>query len=288
MNGYIKKHWRGDQSLLRSLGLNTVCLSLCLIYLLSLFSKLLKEYLGVSDLAIMVVSVTIGINVLVWQSVGAFRAAHKRIESYGSSANLYGALALVLTCGVYVFTNILDQFVGDIDYAQQEIEEYKPPKPSHRLTLHESGVITLTGDIDYGASREMRALLQQSISSTQLILNSEGGVIAEARGLAKVVKDNQLNTSVSSRCYSACTIVFIAGQQRSLKPNAQLGFHQYSKPPLPWINLHEEQLRDLQYFKEKNVAPWFLDKIYTAKHHDIWIPSINTLVEAGVVTYNMR
>jgi len=113
-------------------------------------------------------------------------------------------------------------------------------------------------------------------------------LIAEAQGLANVVKDYQLNTSVLTYCHSACSLVFISGKQRDLGKNAQLGFHQYevySKAPLPWIEPIAEQRKDLAYFKEKNVAAWFLDKIYTTEPPDIWIPSQRTLIAARVITH---
>jgi hypothetical protein len=62
--------------------------------------------------------------------------------------------------------------------------------------------------------------------------------LGEAEKLYETIKSRNLATYTSSRCYSACTIAFIAGHERWLKQNAKLGFH---APAFPGMSREELQ-----------------------------------------------
>lgn len=287
MNSYIGEHWRGQHSLPRALGLNTVAVTIILVFLLSGITSWIEENQLLSDNLTLSLLLLFWIVVLCWQAVGAFRTATKRIASFGSTANYYIVFATTLFCTLIALGSLATQYGETIDYTQRAVDAYVPIKPSYALTINQSEQMVLTGDIGHGATSSLLKLLAVSPNSTQLVLDSDGGLIAEARGLANVVKKHQLNTTVSNRCYSACTIIFIAGIERNLDANGALGFHQYyveSKSPLPWINPVAEQAKDLAYFQEKHVADWFMERAYSTPHSTIWTPSIDTLLAAGVIT----
>lgn len=223
---------------------------------------------------------------LIWQTIGGFRSATRRIEEFGSSAHYYVVLVVVLICGTSIFGKIASLSGGSIDYRQAAVDAYTPPERQFELGMNEAGVLVFNGDIDRTATVALRKIARGLNSGTQLTLNSKGGLIVEARGMANTVKEFGLHTHVNEHCYSACTLVFIAGAERSLGLQGELGFHQYdvvSQTPLPWIVLKEEQEKDLAYFQEKNVAGWFLEKAYSAAHRSIWIPRRDELIAAGII-----
>jgi len=225
--------------------------------------------------------------ILLWQAVGAFRSATNVITRYGSSASYYGVLAVVLISCTFILGSFVTLSAGFIDYQQQAVDAYKPPKPNFKIISSSTSGLIFDGDIDRGATKALRKAAQSLPAETRLSLNSMGGLIVEARGMANVVNEFGLSTRVVQRCYSACTLVFIAGAQRSLGEQAELGFHQYdvySQSPLPWIVPEEEQEKDLKRFRDKQVADWFLEKAYNTPHESIWVPLRDELVSAGVVT----
>ncbi len=287
MRRYISTHWQGHQTLSRALVLNTITLNLLLIVAIQHSTDWLKDNLTTTDFTLLLWLIPLWTLVLAWQTVGVFRSASQRIKNYGSAANFYAALAVMLTSIALALSNIANQMGNDIDYLQRGVDEYKPAMPTFSLEHINANTLLLRGDIGFGATRQLRALINEYPAVNELLLESEGGVIVEARGLANLVKENQLNTTVTTRCFSACTIVFIAGDKRTLQQSAKLGFHQYkvdSISQLPWINPDEEQSKDLAFFEEKDVAEWFLKKMYDTPHNEIWTPSIDTLVRAGVIT----
>lgn len=287
MASYIKDHWYGKQSLTRSLAFNTIASNIGLLLAISYSTNWLKAHSTVSDSTLLFCLIPLWALILTWQSVGSFRSASKRIKNYGSSANFYAALAVTLLSVVLALSSIANQMGEEIDYVQRGVDEYRPAEPTYTLELNSDDELILRGDIGYGATRQMKSLIEQNPAITQVLLESDGGLIVEARGIANLITENNLNTAVATRCYSACTIVFIAGVERKLNQHAQLGFHQYKLDSayLPWIKPKEEQSKDLAYFEAKNVEPWFLETIYNTPHSEIWTPSKAVLLDAGVVTH---
>ncbi len=55
-------------------------------------------------------------------------------------------------------------------------------------------------------------------------LNSRGGLLQESRDLAALIEERELSTYSSSQCLGSCMIPFLAGKQRLLHSDAQLGF----------------------------------------------------------------
>lgn len=286
MGSYISEHWNGQHSLTRSLGLNTIAFNIFTVFVFSYLTDWIQLYWTIPEPALLLALVLFWSTVLCWQTVGAFRSATRHIKNYGSVTSYYVVLAVILSSVIFTFASVATQYGAKIDYVQQGVDEYRAPEPTFDLSVDQLNQLTLSGDIGYGATEKLTSLLEQNTKSNLLILNSDGGLIIEARGLANVIKEHKLNTRVSKRCYSACTIAFIAGHKRSLAINAQLGFHQYNldSAPLPWIEPLKEQSKDLRYFDEKNVPAWFMKKAYSTPHSSIWTPSKDILFSAGVIT----
>ncbi|WP_157599994.1 hypothetical protein [Saccharospirillum impatiens] len=161
--------------------------------------------------------------------------------------------------------------------------------PRYDLALSHSGkLIHLTGYIDFGVTQALATLLAQEDQATHLRLQSQGGLIAEARGLVRLVEEFGLTTSASGDCASACTLVFIAGQTRYLEPEARLGFHRYAQqsPVMEFLMKQDpvvEQQRDLNLFRRVDVDEAFLARIMETSHQQMWYPTISELFSSGVV-----
>lgn len=287
MSAYISDHWRGQHSLARSLVVNTIALNVGMVTVFSYLTSWIEVNWTVPNNALLICLILFWIVVLCWQAVGAFRAASVRIQNFGSASHYYCVFAVILACAFFTLASVATQYGDKIDYVQQGVDEYQVPESTFNISRTGSNNLLLSGDIGYGATKKLASLIEQHPQSTLLLLNSDGGLIVEARGLANLIKKHHLDTRVLHRCYSACTIAFIAGNERSLAENALLGFHQYnldSKSPMPWISPSEEQAKDLRYFQEKNIPDWFMEQAYSTPHSTIWTPARSTLLSAGVIT----
>lgn len=148
------------------------------------------------------------------------------------------------------------------------------------------GLVRLRGVIDFGITRDLEALLLTAPRVRVIRLESAGGRVAEARGLAKLVVRFALDTSASGECSSACTLVLLSGRTRYLESGARLGFHQYGlHSPLIgiFVDPAAEQARDEALFGHHDIDPAFLVQVAATPHREMWFPWPDELLEAGVV-----
>lgn len=90
------------------------------------------------------------------------------------------------------------------------------------------GVIALNGDIDVNSALSFRRALQAAPDAKLVTLNSRGGNVQMGLLIADDIHQRKLATYIpkGSKCYSACSFVFLAGDER--KVDGELGLHQIS------------------------------------------------------------
>ena len=153
----------------------------------------------------------------------------------------------------------------------------------------------------------LEGLLKSEPSIKQIELNSAGGDIEAAFYIADLIIDYELDTNVSGTCESACTLVLLAGEKRTVERGSWVGFHQSywdapyiedyferNKDSEGWSNAfdfaswlygdtQQEVLRNLQYFVERGVDAGFAIKTMKATSDDMWYPRRKELEAAGVI-----
>ena len=141
-----------------------------------------------------------------------------------------------------------------------------------------------------------------------LRVTGPGGYGPAGRVISDYLLRHSINTVAFGECYSACARIFLGGKSRMLAPGATLGFHR------PWIvKESEKRFYEANRIKEKweeefDYVPWIYDvaigdvvegitflrgrgvemdfilKIYSTSSYDMWEPSREELLEAGVLT----
>ena len=154
---------------------------------------------------------------------------------------------------------------------------------------------------------ELDALLKSEQSIKEIELNSVGGDVEAAFYMADLIIDYELDTNVNGTCESACTLMLLAGERRTVERGSWVGFHQSywdapyiqgyferNKDTKGWSNAFEfaswmyedtqrEVLRNLQYFVERGVDAGFAIKTMKATSDDMWYPRRKELEAAGVI-----
>ncbi len=192
---------------------------------------------------------------------------------------------LLLTC-TFLFSMLQNPV-----YAQNKLVEGLSLNKSHErkfsLTYNqEYQRLQINGTMEIGILLAFKNMLLKHPNVTTVAFNSNGGNVYQARGLAKIITSNELNTYVSKGCYSACTIAYVAGENRTISPNGKLGFHQYnmkSKMLNQRFDIEKEQTKDLAYFKSRISDNTFIKKIFSSKNSDLWVPEHQDLLNSGVI-----
>jgi len=283
---YIKQHWRGNFSLVYAFWVNLVLLFILLgILELFLFPPYIENESAVTA-AVIAYFIVVKLIVYPWQVIGVLRICDLRIKSdTGRSWATAAQIALVVSLAVTLLATIETWQSLQVFKRDMQLEEVSSPEPLYSLDLIErETLIHLRGPFQIGITNRVADMIERYPEITGIILDSEGGQIYEGRGLARLIRDNNLQTFSLDQCLSSCTTAFVAGTTRTLGINARLGFHQYKTYSLiPSIDVVAEQAKDMAIFVEQGVSSEFLEKIFIQPPKSMWWPEIDELINAGVV-----
>ncbi len=183
-----------------------------------------------------------------------------------------------------------------------------------KFTIDQSKLIYDTENIDDWENAEINEedpdiffqLLSENPQITTVQLNSAGGLQADAYEISDLIIDFDLDTHVNGICHSSCTILFLAGNKRTVERGSTLGFHQLHWPAesqreyyeyyfgtdwndefeyAEWLynDAQATILLDMEYLLERGVEPSFAIKTLQADSYDMWIPRRKELLKAGVI-----
>ena len=154
--------------------------------------------------------------------------------------------------------------------------------------LRDGTELEMVGAVSSASAAEVARVLDQNPRLTVLQLTSEGGEMQAAFRLQKKVHDRALTTYVPSICVSACTLIFLAGRERYMSPEAKLGFHQATFIPQTSASQGGDAVKSNQEMKawmlQQGVAPGFVDHVMATPNESVWLPTADELLKARVVT----
>lgn len=279
---YLGEHFRGRQSLAHSFWVNFVALASVLY-----FAGTTVRDIAATDarfLAGFLAFLFINVLIYSWQVFGVWRASERALQEHAWFLWARGAQVVVVLSVLVILGQILA-------YVHLSVQTDAPPPadddvPGYVLDLSPDGaVVTLSGNIDFGVTRDMKRMLENDPRIGTVSLDSPGGLVSEARGLAKLITRRKLATYVQGSCSSACTQVYISGEPRFLGPDARLGFHSYrldSPYSAIFMDPAAEQRNDLALFRDRQVDPEFLERVLNTPHDTMWFPSHDELLESGI------
>ena len=98
-------------------------------------------------------------------------------------------------------------------------------------TLEDGGqVLVLDGEITPMTSYTFQSLLEHADVEGLVIAQSPGGNLLAAHQIGRAIAAKRINTAVLVSCRSACVDIFIAGRERSMARESELGLHAASDP----------------------------------------------------------
>jgi GYF domain 2 len=215
-NNFIARNWRGEFSLATTYWLfgflGNLFAGLLAVAVIAAFQSGGGYQPTAIFAAILLTWVGIGV-VAVWQSVGVWRSANRHIKArviagkkspwatLAKVAVVLGILRLgatfVSSGGPQLWETGRMSFLGD------------PGIPAYAIRAMRNGTeAEITGGFKYGLTDDFLKIFGASPQIKVVHLDSLGGRVGEAIKLNKVIRDKGLDTYVSSRCASACTVAF--------------------------------------------------------------------------------
>ena len=177
-----------------------------------------------------------------------------------------------------------------------------PASTTPAIQLSPDGeTIYLVGELTEGSFLKFDAALLDAPKVRRVYLASIGGLTIEGRLIAALVRKRRLDTYVEYYCASACTQVFVAGRERVIGKDAQLGFHQAvvvdkdgqakrvrratdrRLSPMLVFGINGNDTLRLAY-EQAGIDPAFVARVLEQPHSDMWIPAPAELQAARVIT----
>ena len=172
---------------------------------------------------------------------------------------------------------------------------------TENVTNEEAGIV-------WDDAEELASVLLENQSVRILQLNSVGGDLETAYYMSDLIIDYGLDTNVVGECASACTVLLIAGERRTVQKGSWVGFHQSywdASSMKDWYNQNKEYegwndefefsewlytdtqeyiFNEFQYLLERGIDPLFAIKTMKAGSDDMWYPRRKELIAANVIT----
>jgi hypothetical protein len=139
----------------------------------------------------------------------------------------------------------------------------------------------IVGGFKFGLTEDFVKILSASRQISVVHLDSIGGRLGEGEKMFKLIRDRGLNTYVSSKCLSACTLAFAGGRERFLHRDASLGFH---KGTFPGVREGDFDSIQRNVFRSAGFDETFIVEALSTPHNEMWRPSPQALMRAKVVT----
>lgn len=290
--GYIKMHWSGGHSLPRSYWINGVLVMLPMNVSTQILTAIAPVVSGRTTFSVLAMIVAIGLLSLphlIWWIVGTFRTSLKRLKEKKSDGWAITAVIVVS------FNCLMIPVLITNTYA------VLPALKQHFLTPADFDVIKMSSDeiqlvgmISYAMIDEYQSMSSGMSELKYVQVNSQGGMLEAAHDLRDLIAESHLTTITQNGCYSACTLVFSAGDTRFVMVDAKLGFHKYGLlgdrlliDPLQSVDqdLESTYEDDLEFFAERGISEGFIERLRNEVGEEIWEPTNLELLQSGFATH---
>lgn len=284
---YLRRHWRGDLPLPRSLWINGVLPGLLGLALLGWVDAWLRLYGSASRAAalLLLLGWPLLLAQLAWATHGTWRSARREDLQIGTGPlRRLGSPALVgllLAIGLLQFAlNVLPRTLelGALAF-------WRDPLGTPRVELSADGRrLRIQGPLARGTADQVRTLMAQAPGLRWVLLESADGRLGEALDIAEALRARALPTRATGPCARACAVVFLSGSRRQLLPGARLGFQRvsagaFNPPHQAWVNASLRRV-----LADRGLSPHLVTKVLATPPPALWEPDVAELLATGLVT----
>lgn len=280
------RHWRGQlEPMTAALGTGLMVSALLIAAMRVLVWGSSATDLSLQAFAAVEIGFYVGtLCVVLWAATGVLRTARRVRGATGRILAIFAIACIASLIPVGLRTLTATQELALLAVGRDPLG---PPATMTRI----GATVLIEGMLSLGSAEKFAKFVPYLKEGDVLTLNSPGGRLAEADKIAKVVARLRLKTHVNEECSSACTILMLAGRDRSADVGARIGFHQPTQDGNNAIDdkLSAESLRE--FYLAAKVNPEFVEEALSKASDDLWYPESDELERAGVigkVTFDYR
>lgn len=283
---YFARHWRGEFSLGFAFWVNGALAMFGPRVISLILSALPSSWAQHPGAARVLAGIWLGNTLLwfglqLWSNVGIWRSSTCHRLRGGRRVWAFAAKGVVMACATLGFglliylprSQLLD--IGELAFGGDH-----HGRASIKVASDGSSVV-IAGALGRGFAEDLKRVLGRASSVRTIRLSSPGGRLYEAVAAAEEIRAKALDTRAQGQCYSACTLVFMAGQKRTIGPEASLAFH---KPRIFGEVSAREMDAMLNVFRTAGVTPAFIVRFRGLRDEEVWFPSRDELIQYNVIT----
>jgi len=269
--GLLGRHWRGELPLWAAFWIICVWLIPLIRSSFSSIVATLDLDLSIDEDAFEITASVLGaveLCLIGWALVGLRNAARRRraaTEGKGFGAHLARGLAALSVVGLVLLAVAVTVRVGsELQQYNLLFTEAENVRPAEIRAVRGGREIIIDGDFTAGIARRFGLLLIEARKARVVHLNSPGGSMNEAYRLAVLIRRRGLETYVSDKCYSACTLAFAAGKRRWVSEEANFIFHSPKVTFLSSLGIPHDRIQAHiagEYFRALDVDPGLIAEI---------------------------
>lgn len=284
-HNYIVRHWRGYLPLPLSYWVNG---GILFVATGMMGEVLIMGMEGVASLQGVAAGI-IALNLLllamrVWALVGIWRSAGRHCARGGSAfwsvtARIMVVLGACVAVAQLVGSSVALREIGTLAAGGDSIGA-----PASFALARDGRDLVVNGFLTSGSAGRFETAAAKAPRLERVLLSSGGGRVFEAERMAKLIKSRRLATHVAEECHSACTLLLLAGRQRTAAGAARIGFHRAS---FPGISAREDEAsnRSLSLaYSAAGVPRQFVSRVMATGPEEMWIPLYSELLKAKVLT----
>jgi hypothetical protein len=151
--------------------------------------------------------------------------------------------------------------------------------------------IYATGPFVEGTAERFRDFAQRRKikEGAVVVLDSDGGSVADALTMGRIIRQMGFETEVSTHCFSACTLAFLGGVRRTVAAKAKFGVHRVSTvAPLESaqaLDMGQIAIAEVvEYSAFMGVDPNFVSELVAAGPNEINILSHDQLLKYKIIS----
>ena len=233
--------------------------------------------------ALVIVILLLSIALSVWAIAGTWRSSDNHSLRGGNNGWAIAAKFFMFLGALRLLSQIANMGPFVLETSQLAVGVDSMGAPAKVAVKGQD--VSIVGPLALGTADLVVQVLKDNPNVRRVLLSSTGGRIGEATEIARQISVLQINTAARGECSSACTMVLLAGADRSAAAGTKIGFHGPSYPGLGVIEINPAESLMAESYRAGGLPDTFVSNALAVDPSTLWYPKESELFEVGVLNF---